>query len=48
MKIILTTIGWKSVYVAKELGIAKKVNESWNINGTAEVCEVQPKQVRCW
>ena len=39
-----TTMGWKSIFVAKKIEILQKANETGNVNGTAEVYEVQPKK----
>ena len=41
-----TTMRRKSISVAKKLEIVQKANETGKLEGTAEVYEVHPKQVR--
>ena len=48
MEIESSTMGRKSISVAKKLEIIQKANETGNVKGTAEAYKVQPKQVRYW
>ena len=46
IEIMTAAMGRKSNYVAKKLEIVQKSNETGNVKGTAEVCEVQTWQAR--
>ena len=48
IEIMTATMGRESISVGKKLEIVVQANGTGNVKGTAEVYEVQTKQVRCW